>query len=81
MRVTKIIYALLAAGSLQAAPLHAQEVLKPVKLMATEAGNVRLERQFFGQVKAKETVDLAFQVPGQIQIGRASCRERVYLAV
>ena len=35
---------------------------KPVKLMTTETGDARLERQFFGQVAAKQTVDLAFQV-------------------
>jgi RND family efflux transporter MFP subunit len=39
---------------------------KPVKLMTTETGDARLERQFFGQVAAKQTVDLAFQVGGQV---------------
>ncbi len=44
----------------QAAPL------KPVKLMTADGGAAPLERQFFGQVAAKETVDLAFQVGGQV---------------
>ncbi|MCG7627616.1 efflux RND transporter periplasmic adaptor subunit [Epibacterium sp. MM17-32] len=41
-------------------------VLKPVKLMTANGGASPLERQFFGQVAAKETVDLAFQVGGQV---------------
>lgn len=44
----------------------AEILTKPVKLMTTETGDARLERQFFGQVAAKQTVDLAFQVGGQI---------------
>ncbi|PCJ04661.1 MAG: efflux transporter periplasmic adaptor subunit [Rhodobacteraceae bacterium] len=44
----------------------AETLPKPVKLMTTTSGDARLERQFFGQVAAKETVDLAFQVGGQI---------------
>lgn len=39
---------------------------KPVKLMTTQTGDAQLERQFFGQVSAKQSVDLAFQVGGQI---------------
>ncbi|QCO57706.1 efflux RND transporter periplasmic adaptor subunit (plasmid) [Pseudorhodobacter turbinis] len=46
--------------------LQAQEPLKPVKLITAEAGNPDRTRQFFGQVVARQTVDLAFQVPGQI---------------
>ncbi len=45
---------------------QAEEALKPVKLLATQSGTQLLERQFFGQVAAKQTVDLAFQVPGQV---------------
>ncbi|WP_291730408.1 efflux RND transporter periplasmic adaptor subunit [Leisingera sp. F5] len=44
----------------------AQEPLKPVKLLQTSSDSLLLERQFFGQVAAKQTVDLAFQVGGQI---------------
>ncbi|MFD1344362.1 efflux RND transporter periplasmic adaptor subunit [Litorisediminicola beolgyonensis] len=43
-----------------------QEMVRPVKLMTLEAGEAPLRRQFFGRVTARETVDLAFQVPGQI---------------
>ncbi|WP_078059185.1 efflux RND transporter periplasmic adaptor subunit [Tropicimonas marinistellae] len=41
--------------------------LKPVKLMLVEADQSTLNRQFFGKVAARRTVDLAFQVGGQIQ--------------
>lgn len=44
----------------------AQEPLKPVKLLKAASQALLLERQFFGQVAAKQTVDLAFQVSGQI---------------
>lgn len=44
----------------------AQEPVKPVKLMTATSQALLLERQFFGQVAAKQTVDLAFQVSGQI---------------
>ena len=47
-------------------PLHAQETVKPVKLMTVEEGSVGTARQFFGRVVARQTVDLAFQVSGQI---------------
>ncbi len=66
MRVIHTLFAILAASALQAAPALAQEVLKPVKLLTTAVGPVAVERQFFGQVSAKQTVDLAFQVSGQI---------------
>lgn len=52
-------------GALPAAAQTA-EVLKPVKLLVTSSGSRMLERQFFGQVAAKQSVDLAFQVGGQI---------------
>ncbi|SFK92413.1 efflux RND transporter periplasmic adaptor subunit [Shimia haliotis] len=58
-------YAALAAALL-AVPAIAEEHLKPVKLMEINAGEASFERQFFGQVKARQSVDLAFQVGGQI---------------
>ncbi|MDR6308285.1 efflux RND transporter periplasmic adaptor subunit [Pacificitalea manganoxidans] len=39
---------------------------RPAKLMTLTRGGAPLERQFFGRVRARETVDLAFQVGGQI---------------
>ncbi|GGB28067.1 efflux RND transporter periplasmic adaptor subunit [Allosediminivita pacifica] len=39
---------------------------RPVKLITLDAGENRLQRQFFGRLQARETVDLAFQVSGQI---------------
>lgn len=56
----------LGALALAASPLVAQEVVKPVKLIELRSGPVILQRQFFGQVQARQTVDLAFQVGGQI---------------
>jgi RND family efflux transporter MFP subunit len=48
-------------------PLAAQEVIvRPVKLMVVDANTDGVMRQFFGQVVARQTVDLAFQVSGQI---------------
>lgn len=44
----------------------AEEAPRPVKLMTVETQAPRLSRQFFGQVAARRSVDLAFQVPGQI---------------
>ena len=41
---------------------------KPVKLMTLSAKPVTLQRQFFGQVTARQTVDLAFQVGGQLEV-------------
>ena len=49
-----------------AAPATAQDALKPVKLMTVKAASSDFTRIFFGQVVAKQTVDLAFQVSGQI---------------
>ena len=40
---------------------------KPVKLMQTEVSTTGGERRFFGRIAARETIDLAFQVGGQIQ--------------
>lgn len=54
----------LGAGSL--APAHAETLVKPVKLMSVSTKAPRLERRFYGQVAARRSVDLAFQVPGQI---------------
>ncbi len=39
---------------------------KPVKTTVVDAGTDRITRQFFGTVSARETVDLSFQVSGQL---------------
>ncbi|MEL7211443.1 MAG: efflux RND transporter periplasmic adaptor subunit [Pseudomonadota bacterium] len=44
----------------------AQETPKLVKLVSVDANTPKTTRQFFGHVVARETVDLAFQVSGQI---------------
>ncbi|MBF9030251.1 efflux RND transporter periplasmic adaptor subunit [Rhodobacterales bacterium HKCCE3408] len=40
---------------------------RPVVVAEVEGGNGSLTRQFFGQVAAAQTVDLAFQVGGQLE--------------
>ncbi len=43
------------------------EAPRPVKLMVVEKGENVLRRQFFGSVVARQTVDLALQVSGQLR--------------
>lgn len=64
MRITTAI----AAGliGLCSVAASAQETVRPVKLTVLEAQQDVLEREFFGRVVARQTVDLAFQVSGQI---------------
>jgi multidrug efflux pump subunit AcrA (membrane-fusion protein) len=44
----------------------AQDQQRLVKLVKVVSSETAITRQFFGHVAAKETVDLAFQVGGQI---------------
>ncbi len=48
------------------APVTAQDIIKPVKLIQIEDSDSSITRHFFGRVVARETVDLAFQVSGKI---------------
>jgi RND family efflux transporter MFP subunit len=59
-------FAFVFAGIGLAAAASAETPLKPVKLMEVSTNTPRLERKFYGQVTARRSVDLAFQVPGQI---------------
>ena len=56
----------LVLSLLSAMPVMAQEQLRLAKIVSVNAFDGSIERQFFGRVTAKETVDLAFQVSGQI---------------
>ncbi|OZO45574.1 efflux transporter periplasmic adaptor subunit, partial [Pseudomonas fluorescens] len=47
-------------------PAFAQDPIKPVKLMTVVEGSADLDRIFFGKVVARQTIDLSFQVGGQI---------------
>ncbi|MFW2588709.1 efflux RND transporter periplasmic adaptor subunit [Sagittula sp. SSi028] len=73
MRNLPLLSGLLAASLSVFSAAHAQEetaareVPKPVKLMEISTQPVTLQRQFFGQVAARQTVDLAFQVGGQLE--------------
>ncbi|MGV6805720.1 MAG: efflux RND transporter periplasmic adaptor subunit [Ruegeria sp.] len=63
----KLLNSLGLALTILATPLLAQEEIKPVKLMVVHETTPGFSRQFFGRVAARQTVDLAFQVPGQIE--------------
>ncbi len=66
--MTRLLLVLLLAicPALAAAQEDTATTLRRVKLVEITAGPDRMERQFFGRVRARETVDLAFQVGGQI---------------
>ena len=64
--MTRFLTVLAVALATNAAPALAEEILRPVKLIAIEAPSTHVARQFFGKVTAKQTVDLAFQTAGQI---------------
>ncbi len=65
-------FALGAVLALLAVPVAAQDtpsadpVVRPVKLMTVNADSLGITRQFFGQIVARQTVDLAFQVSGRV---------------
>ncbi|MCG7495048.1 efflux RND transporter periplasmic adaptor subunit [Thalassobius sp. Cn5-15] len=54
------------AGAAMAQEDSPAEIIRPVKLLTVENTSGDITRQFFGQVVARQTVDLAFQVGGQI---------------
>lgn len=73
MKTTILLLAILAF----AVPLHAQDTedltpsgdpapIRAVKLIQAGGGAVQRERVFFGQVAARETVDLSFEVGGRL---------------
>lgn len=50
-----------------ALPAASEEPLKPVKIITAEDRGADMTRQFFGRVVARQSVDLAFQVGGQLE--------------
>ncbi|MCA0905590.1 efflux RND transporter periplasmic adaptor subunit [Ruegeria marisrubri] len=62
----KLLTSLGLALAVLATPIAAQDTPKPVKLMQVHETTPGFTRQFFGRVAARQTVDLAFQVAGQI---------------
>ncbi|KIC46879.1 hemolysin D [Ruegeria sp. ANG-S4] len=62
----RLLTSLALSLAVLAAPTTAQETPKPVKLMQVKETAPGFSRQFFGRVAARQTVDLAFQVAGQI---------------
>ncbi|WP_369385480.1 hypothetical protein [Limimaricola cinnabarinus] len=73
-----VVLALLATpGAAQQA--EADAAPRPVKLMTLGTEDTGLTREFYGQVAARQTVDLAFQIGGQlvefpVLEGRSSAR-------
>lgn len=59
-------FALAAFAQEDAASSETDAKPRPVKLMELAVGGAVQEREFFGRVRARKTVDLAFQVGGQI---------------
>lgn len=60
-------YLLLVAVSLFPLTVAAEELeARPVKLMTVGQSEAGLTREFYGQVVARQTVDLAFQTSGQL---------------
>ncbi len=58
----------LCLSPLAFASMFVEEGPKPVKLMTLEDGSVETStRHFFGRVTARQTVDLGFQVSGQLE--------------
>ncbi|GAA6161387.1 efflux RND transporter periplasmic adaptor subunit [Ruegeria sp. HU-ET01832] len=62
----KLISVLGLALTMLATTAMAESAAKPVKLMVVQETAPGFSRQFFGRVAARQTVDLAFQVAGQI---------------
>lgn len=62
----KLLHTFAFGLAILAAPLAAQDTPKPVKLLRVSETSPGFSRQFFGQVAARQSVDLAFQVAGQI---------------
>ncbi|WP_372571739.1 efflux RND transporter periplasmic adaptor subunit [Ruegeria jejuensis] len=65
VQMLALVLGIIAYGGLPALAAD-EKALTPVKLFALDAVEDVQTRTFFGQVVAKETVDLAFQVGGQI---------------
>ncbi|WP_209509514.1 MULTISPECIES: efflux RND transporter periplasmic adaptor subunit [unclassified Ruegeria] len=62
----KLLTSIGFALAVLASPIAAQDTPKPVKLIEVRETAPGFTRQFFGRVAARQTVDLAFQVAGQI---------------
>ncbi|NOD35287.1 MULTISPECIES: efflux RND transporter periplasmic adaptor subunit [unclassified Ruegeria] len=62
----KLLTSIGLAMAVLASPIAAQDTPKPVKLIEVRETAPGFTRQFFGRVAARQTVDLAFQVAGQI---------------
>ena len=64
--LTRLLALALALTGAVVSAQDAAEAVKPVKVMAVSADSAGVTRTFFGRVSARQTVDLAFQVSGQM---------------
>ncbi len=60
-----LVSALATSGHAQDEPAS-DPVVRPVKVATVSAEDPPIRRRFFGQVRARQTTDLAFQVGGQV---------------
>ncbi|NDV52730.1 efflux RND transporter periplasmic adaptor subunit [Salipiger sp. PrR003] len=66
MKISSLFPMLLALAATGIPAAHAQDAPRLAKIIELSQDDTGLSRQFFGRVAARETVDLAFQVGGQI---------------
>ncbi len=64
--LTRMLTVAAVAAATTVSGAVAQDIAKPVKLMTVAADDETISRVFFGKVVARQSVDLAFQVGGQI---------------
>lgn len=66
MSLKPVLALTIMAALAPALPALADTALKPVKIVTAQLGGTEVTRRFFGHVVARQTVDLAFQVGGQL---------------
>ncbi|QIE43762.1 efflux RND transporter periplasmic adaptor subunit (plasmid) [Rhodobacteraceae bacterium SC52] len=66
LTATALALGLGLVGTLPAQEPEQEAILRPVRLVTVEPPHSSVQRQFYGQVVARQTVDLAFQVGGQL---------------
>ena len=66
IRITALLISIVLFSPLDDLAHGAEVPIKPVKIMTLASQDMNVERTFFGRVSAKQSVDLAFQVAGQL---------------
>lgn len=65
-RKAALLFSAIVVNALMPSAYSADSAVKPVKIMTLASQDMNVERTFFGRVSAKQSVDLAFQVAGQL---------------